>query len=363
MNEIIKSELKSGTILRPLRLYDNSRISDFKRCPRYFLYRHGYDWTPVIKAVPLIFGSSWHSGMDVVWTNHAAVKKDFGDIAKAAYEAFIKTWVENGMNHPEEMSIDDIEELGARTPQNAQEMLYEYIDARQQLFKEPSFELLAIEEPFAVPLDPNDDSLWYVGRLDKQFAYRRHVIAGEHKTSSAYKKDGFFRNDFVDSFNPNSQIDGYNYRMRMKYGEKSQGVWIDAALVHKTVHDGFKLIPINPQDQQIDAFLWEAHYWIDQIEAHKAILKERSELDTPYLAAFPKNTSSCSNYGGCPFADICRTTPNPAKLKGVPPLGYKLEHWSPFNEIALESIGFTPEKAGEPERVKEAVPGEGTSVT
>lgn len=706
-------DLKSTTAitpipLTPIRLYDNSRISDFRRCPRYYLFRHIYDWAPDTKAIALTFGSSWHAAMDVVWTNHKAPEKEFPDVVDQAYAVFVTTWTEGGLPHPDNLSIDDLDELGARTPQNAQEMLYNYLDARQHIFTDPSFTLIDIEQPFAVPLDPKDSTLWYVGRLDKVFEYRRKVIVGEHKclgagtlvmkfdgtcvpveslrdgdllmgpdssprritsmctgtqelfqitpvkgtpyivnkahvlslrmtnhgttfvcgnekfppksianvnvgdyleskkgfkdnaygwrpdqidfcqilpphphlppyilgawlgdgtssgpaitsrdpevvrefeeyviyrdlklrktlpskkcptytvvtkgegkgrnyikgerpinhllkalqsfnllnnkhvphvyktgsretrlevlagfidtdgslqpnggggyrisqksrqvcedicfiarslglaayiyettsktqtgvlgryywvylsgpchsipcriakkraplktppknvcnvgiksvesvgpgryygfelegpdrlfllgdftvthnTSSAYKKDGPFRNDFLDSFSISSQIDGYNYRLKMDYPDRSAGVWVDAALVHKTVHDGFKFIPVDRPDHMIDGWLWEAHFWIGEIEKNLELYHERKDLDIPYLAAFPKNTGSCSNYGGCAFADICRTVANPAKLSG-PPLGYKIEHWSPFKEIALEKIGFTPERAGE----------------
>lgn len=680
--------------LTPLRLYDNSRISDFRRCARYYLYRHVWDWVPDKKSYPLIFGSGWHAGMDVVWRRHKAEKPEFESVVQEAYQAFLTSWVKDGAPPLEELSPDNLDDLGARTPQVALEMFYEYIEARQHLFKDPSFELLEIEEPFAVPLDPNDASLWYVGRLDKKFKHRGKYYVGEHKclgkgtrvlkydgtvclvenisvgdllmgpdsqsrkvaklysgtqqlykvtpvkgqpyivneshilslkmtganyrvrcgeksfgageianvsvldylqagagfrqnakgwrsgvdfepregtfklppyllglwlgdgnsanqgitsadeeivdclkkyaedfslevrtvegnncatyylhvknhsrtenhflsllkrldvidnkhiphsyktasredrlellaglidtdgnaqhggyritqknlrlaadicfvarslglaayfstgeavsqtgfggtyyyiyisgdcsvipcrlprkklqprqaeaknvlvtgitvepteigeyfgfeiegpdhlfllgdftvthnTTTSYRKGGPFRNDFLDSFSPNSQIDGYLYRMRMEYGNDSGGVRVDAALVHKQVHDGFKFIPEDHQFAQIDSWLWTTHYWIDQIEANKAILAERSSLDMPYLAAFPQNTNSCGNYGGCPYADICRAVANPAKLEGKPPLGYHRNHWSPFSEIKLEKIGFTAERSGE----------------
>ena len=286
--------------------------------------------------------------------NYAAPPSEFDRVVAEACAAFVAEWQHNGMPHPDEISSDEMEEISPRTPQIAQEMFYHYIDARQQLFKDPSFKLLEVELPFAVPLDPSDETLWYVGRLDKLFEYRKKVYVGEHKTTSSYKKSPTspFRADFLDSFSPNAQVDGYLYKLNMDYDERAGGVWIDAALVHKTVHDGFAIIPIDRQFAQIDAWLWTAHYWINEIERNKAILKERSELDTPYLAAFPQNTASCGNYGGCEFADICRAVANPAKLPAVP-LGYKIEKWSPFSEIKLEQIGFTPDKSGELEALPE----------
>ena len=329
--------------LKKVKLYDNSRISNFKRCPRYFLYRDMYDWTPDRKAPALIFGSGWHAGMDVIWRRHAAPKQEFNSVADEAYQAFCGEWTKAGYADPSELSPDDLDELMPRTPMVAQEMFYNYIEERQYIFKDPSFELIDIERPFAVPLNPNDDSLWYVGRIDKIFRFKKRIKFGEHKTSTAYKKDGPFRGEFVDSFSPNSQIDGYLFYGRNEFGKEFDEVWVDAALVHKTVHDGFQIIPIARDFAHIDSWLYETMFWIDQIEMNKGVLRERSEMDTPYLAAFPKNTGSCGNYGGCSYGDLCRAISNPAKLQMIP-MGYKEEHWSPFSEVKLEKLGFTPDK-------------------
>lgn len=339
----LKSELLNGTTLR---LYDNTRISDFKRCPRYFYFRHVRDWVPDRKSMPLIFGSCWHEAMDTIWANHATAFSNQKVVVRQAYDAFVAKWLAEGMTHPDELSPDEIDEMTPRTPQIALEMLYAYVEAREHIFTNPSFKLIDIERPFAVPLDPNDPALFYVGRLDKVFQFQRAVRIGEHKTSSSYKKDGGFRSDFLDSFTPNSQIDGYLYAQRLIYGETAASVWVDAALVHKSVHDAFTFIPIERQTSMIDSWLWTVHFWIDQIENNKAALDSPEHVEGEYMAAFPQNTGSCGNYGGCPYADICRTIANPHKESG-PPLGYREEHWSPFDEIKLEKLGFTVEKSGE----------------
>lgn len=330
-----------------LRLYDNTRISDWRRCGRYFYFRHVRDWTPDKKSAALIFGGSWHEAMDVIWAGYATTgKKEVNNLIDKAHDAFVEHWVKSGMQHPDEISADDLEYLGARTPGVAKEMIYEYWDARQHIFKDPSFSIIEIERPFAVPLDPNDLSLWYVGRLDKTFKFRGHTIIGEHKTTTSYKKDGPFRSDFLDSFTPNSQIDGYLYAGHNIYGKNMQGIWVDAALVHKSIHDGFEFIPIERMLPQLDAWLWETHYYLDQIEGNLSVLAERAVANVDYLAAFPKNTGSCSNFGGCPYSDVCRAVANPATLE-EPPLGFKKEHWSPFDELKLEKLGFTIDKTGE----------------
>src|SRR6185437_404933 len=334
-----------------LRLYDNSRLSDAKACMRYYLLRHVYGWTAEGVAVPLVFGSSWHAAQDVIWSNHT---KLYGEapvrnaVIEEAYAAFLKEWTEGGLLHPDNMSPDDIDTYGARTPQIALEMAYGYIEARENLFTDPPFELMAVEEPFIIPLDPDDTTLWYVGRLDKKFRWKGKVRGLETKTTSLYRINGGFSADWIDSWSMDDQTDGYNFRLYTEYGKESGGVIIDGALVHKKVHDAFKLIPLEKQPNQLDAWLYDTRTWIDNIEANKAVLEERSKLDTPYLAAFPRNRRSCvGKFGKCQFFDLCRAHANPAKIRDEVPMGFKVEHWSPFDTLNLEKLGLDKESVAE----------------
>lgn len=52
-------------MLSNLRLYDNTRLSDYKRCPRFFFFRHVMHWVSTgERRLPLIFGGAWHTEMD-----------------------------------------------------------------------------------------------------------------------------------------------------------------------------------------------------------------------------------------------------------------------------------------------------------
>lgn len=339
-----------------LRLFSHSRLDTFRACMRKGYYSYFRQWALSGAAVAPTWGSSWHCSMDVVWRNHAATGKARSLVIEEAYQAFITEWTKSGFSHPDDMSPDDIDNLGAKTPQIAQEMLFSYFEAREHIFLDPSFKLLDIERPFAVPLDPNDPTLFYVGKLDKVFEYQGRVRVGEHKSTGSYKVNGPFRQDYIDSFAPNSQVDGYLYALHKlcqegAYGDhnktKAGGIWIDAALTHKKIHDGFMIIPIERRMEHLDEWLWTTMTWVDMIEGNIAAAKERSSLDTPYMAAFPQNTNSCSNFGGCGYRDFCRSYPNPAKVKEIP-LGYvKKTSSSIFDQLKFEKLGFKIEQIAE----------------
>ncbi len=331
--------------------YDNTRISAYSMCPRRFYFRHERDWVPTGTALPLVFGLSWHNAMDSVWEQISnGSQRPNSDIAKQAMTAFLKCWSEeNGQPDLEafvDMSPEDAKKFRGRTPWTAYEMLAAYVDERKS-FIIGCEEVISIEQPFAVPLSPSDDSFFYVGRIDKVVRKDRKVLGIEHKTTSLYKKDGPFRTDFVDSFSPNRQIDGYLHALHVLHGKDAKAIWVDAALVHKDHHDQFRFLPVERQYAQLDGWLWETGVYIQHIETEKdnlAIYKEDvtdGKQHLPYLNAFPKNTSACTLYGNCPYMDLCKSSANPEQTwPDKVPEGFKVEHWEPFDELHISTLGL-----------------------
>src|SRR3990167_8741093 len=192
--------------------FDNTKLSDYKACPRYYYLRNVKGWRPSGTAMPLIFGLCWHEAMDVIWIGYdkvrnGAVSKD--DLIEAAMFAFEQCWIESGMKPFPDLDMQDLEMLGARTPMVAKEMLINYIEKREGVLND--MELIAAERPFAVPLYPERDDIWYIGRRDKDIRLNGDIIVVEHKTTSEYKIDGGFKSQYLESFYPNSQVEGYLY--------------------------------------------------------------------------------------------------------------------------------------------------------
>jgi PD-(D/E)XK nuclease superfamily protein len=316
-----------------LRLYDNTMLSDFKRCPRYFYYRHELGWTLQGKTPALAFGSAWHAAMTVVWEelNQAVSRSEpiRRQIADKAYEAFAVQWVHEGMPNPNEMTYEMEEELGPRTPNRAYEMLLAYVEERSRLMHE--FSLISVEKAFAVPLDPQDDSLFYIGLIDKVVKRHGKILGIEHKTSTAYRKGGPFRSGFIDSFSPNSQVDGYLYALHLLFPGQVGGVWVDAALVHKQ-EEGFLFIPVERRLEHLDSWLWEVRWWIRRVEAEKYNVPATHARQDKVMQAFPKNTNSCWDFmQACPYLELCKSWTNPIG-KNLP-LGYEVNRWNPLSHV------------------------------
>lgn len=325
---------KANAVLLSNEYYDNTMLSGYKNCPRYYYIRHIKGWRGTGTSAALIFGLSWHSAMNVVWSGYHQLDHD--DLIVAAMRAFNATWTENGMRDMQEWSLEEEEKWSPRTPGTAMEMLPRYIEARKHILDQ--CKLNAAERPFAVPVFPDKTNVWYIGRMDKDIILNGDRVLIEHKSTSEYKKDGGFKTQYVEGWSPNSQCEGYLYQSYMDK-KPARYVWVDAALVHKTVHDKFKFIPIAASTASLDAFLWEMRDWIERIRSEVERLAVSSPKDT-HMTSFPKNTESCSGkYGLCSFISICRSVARPDLMK-EPPEGFIEEKWEPFDVLQMEKIGM-----------------------
>jgi len=335
---------------RKLELYDNTRISSSRTCLRMFMFRHELAWEALGTKPALAFGGSWHKAMDSLWPDMIALKGKEGwlprwsdvreEIVTKAFAHFMEEWVSRyQMPGIDEMEGQEYNDLRPRVPTTALEMLYVYADERRTFFTTGDIELLAVEKPFVVPLDPKDDSLFYCGRFDKLIRWNGRIHGIEHKTTTAYARNGPFRTSFVEGFSPNSQIDGYLFAGRSEYGREFKNIMVDAALVHNN-ETAFRWINIERQTEMLDGWLWTARYYINQIQANRRALSEelaRNEEPSKYLAAFPQNTSSCIQFETtCTYLDLCKSWANP--IGRDIPAGFQFSPWEPFEELELHKV-------------------------
>lgn len=305
-------------IARDSKFVDNTMLSAYKDCPRKYQLRHRLHWRSVGTSLPLIFGLSWHEAQDVIWSYYGKVP--LKELPDYAFAKFCEMWEKEGM--PVNMSVEQIEAFNPRTPMVALEMIKGYINARGSMIER--VELLAVEQPFAVPL-PGLDDFWYVGRLDKVIGYQNQTLTIEHKSTTEYKKDGGFKTSYIEGWYTDSQVKGYEYGGALFFPGMQQ-VWVDAALVHKTVHDKFRFVPVWHARPLLNEWIQDTLDWLDRIQ---------KDIARDY---FPKNENSCmGKFGPCPFLNICRTTSDPKTL-GTAPEGYMVEKWEPYDLLHLDRL-------------------------
>lgn len=318
--------------------YDNTKLSTYKSCPRKYFFRHVMHWRQEGIAVDLTFGLAWHEAMDMVWqlANQSAPHRD---ILQVAYAAFKAKWLEEGLPDPDTAPPEAFDSFKAKTPGIAFQMLNSYIANRYKFLQ--NIELLGVEKPFMVPIFPQSSNIFYIGRLDKVFRSDGRVITGEHKTTGQYQgsaRDNStrFRDDYIQSWSPNSQIDGYNYAGRMLYGSDFKAVWVDAVLCHAKVHDKQKFIPIDRGISHLDSWLSDTRSWIARVQEDEYNFELESEQT--HMESFPCNTGSCYDYGRpCSYKDVCQFISNPRLMDG-PPEGMVVDKWEPFDILGITEM-------------------------
>jgi hypothetical protein len=87
----------------------------------------------------------------------------------------------------------------------------------------------------------------------------------------------------------------------------------------------------------LDSWLEETQTWIERIENDRKLFSETGKLGR----AFPKDTSRCGDYGGCPYRDVCRFYAHPETIET--PSGFCVDKWNPFDILKVEQLGLKQE--------------------
>ena len=326
---------------------DNSTIQEFRSCPRKAYFRYVRHWRmDGPEPVYFSFGSAWHSGLDALYktfyeSRSAAGKTSPGwnklrqsdefahALTEVASQAFIAVWTEAGW--PLEPDPDQYSDFKARTPTKAREMFFYYYKELAEHMNR--WTLIQTEQPFVVPLDTEDEELFYSGRIDKVIEDELGTMwLLEHKTSTLFSKASGFRHDFVQSFSPNSQVEGYMYAVRFlqSQGQLPEmpfgGVYVDASLVHKTSFH-FKRIPIYYDEMLVAEWLDDVRHW------------HNTYSDSVKQQAFPRATNNCFNkYNACTYLHLCRSFPSMKHWLDAPtPEGFVEDEWRPFSTKEIEA--------------------------
>lgn len=337
----------------PLSYFDNTMLSSWRSCRRKFYFSHIRHWRSQgfsYGSRKLVFGLAWHEAMDKIWAKFMQDDADrLEPLHEEAFIAFLDCWVAEGGPSMEDIESDpeEYEKYLPHLPQRAIPMLRAYIRTYESFLH--SIEILAIEQPFALPITTYEGrQLYYTGRMDKIYLHNGLIYCMEHKTTGWYGRSNGFNNQFINSFYPNSQVDGYLVALQKLFPQYTLGgVNIDATLVHKS-HLANLIIPQTRAPAMLDVFLYDAisdtvdiFREISRMEAMEENLNEGHLY--PYMPAFPRNTKACFEYmSPCPFLDTCRYKPNPHLITS-PPDHLSINPWSPFDVLELEKLDLEKE--------------------
>lgn len=270
-----------------IRQFDNSILSDYKRCPLYCKYLH-IEWLkPKGLEIAATFGKAWHSALDKFFDNKSTEESN---------TAFIE-----GFKHCEGK---DSKEL--RTIENGLNWLGLY---RQNYpLEENNFEILEIEQEFAIPLG----KFLYCGRIDKIIRWKeKSLFPGkigvmDHKTSA---RQGYL------ILSPNSQIEGYMFASSQLRKEQVSIAILDQTYIYKRNDPVFRRELTTRSAKELYQWKENALTWIGLID--KGI--------------FPANRNdACRAFGrDCEYKVLCNCQ-DFKSIENIKADFYVKEQWIPF---------------------------------
>lgn len=292
-------------------VHDASKTDTFMRCPRKYFYSYVLGWRYAQPNKHLIHGEAWHRAQEILLTNGF----DLTNVADAiiAYETYYRE------HFPDRLT--DIDRY-PKSPDGAREAIVSYI----KQYRHQEFNVIATEIAGSVPVSSQHRMHF---RLDSIVYDDLHVYSMDHKTSSSD------RQTWRDSFTLSPQMSLYTHVLYSIQGlvKEISGLEIYGMIVNGTVflrasaHKHIRLkIRKHPADMK--TFLWNVNHYLNMIELEFERLSTCSDSDET-LNAFPMCTTSCTDYGGCPFFDYCTAVQNPLRLVERTPADFKVEHWDP----------------------------------
>ena len=232
-----------------------------------------------------------------------------------------------------------------KTPDNALIVLANY--AKHYCTDLKDFDVLHIEVGGRVNI--NDTQAMYF-KMDTICQNEQGIFSLEHKTAGSFYL-------WESQFPLSMQVGTYTHVLYCMYPETQvAGVKMNGVAFKKVkkaweqISTGQKLTNQPPFDfMRFDAFrtkdqmhtwMWNAQYWLDQIQHNFDWLKD-CRPDDLLLYSFPMNTTNCTKFNGCPWQDFCNIWPNPLSRCDQPPLGFKIEHWDPTAEETQTTVNVT----------------------
>lgn len=139
---------------------------------------------------------------------------------------------------------------------------------------------------------PEGEPFMICGHIDRLVRWNDQIYFTDKKTTKGYLNHHYFS-----QFTPSTQMTMYYTACSIIHPEPIYGGIIDAIQVGA----GFSRFARHPLHRTQESI----HEFLDHIEHHLKHINYCIQEDF-----WPMNSKACSNYGGCPFQEICSKSPS-----------------------------------------------------
>ena len=315
---------------------DSSKLNDWQKCPRYYLYRHHLGWQSETISNHLIFGSAVHVALE-----HLLLNGYDNNAVIGAYEAFLA-------DYRKTFSEEQDEIFEPKTPQNFFLVLMAYANYYKRDLD--NYEVLYTEIAGTVAINGEDHIAL---RMDSILRDRKSgkVFSLEHKTASSTYQ-------WADQWPLSIQVGTYTHALNCLFGQnevdcvtmnglfigKAKQSWKDLLTTGKTKNKlpyEFIREPLKKSKDQMQVWLSRVNWLFEEIKYHTNAINNTDAWADEVLGYFPLNSNSCLDYGKlCEFHPFCCAWPNPLKRANDVPIGFVKEYWNPLDKPAKKEIAL-----------------------
>lgn len=289
---------------------DSTKIRCFKSCPRQFFYNYVLHWRPDSPNIHLEFGTAWHLAKEHLF-NHGWADANVNEAYALFLSHFRKFFSE----------ADDLN-VAPKNAGNALKALREYADMFR--FSNERLTVIGSEVAGRVRLSDDFDMSVKIDLVLSDETGLKWIL--DHKTSSRDSPT------YDESYFLSDQMYAYTNALFAMYpAEEVAGAYVDISVLRKTgnLH---KRLPIRRKFEHMEEWHSTILYWAHLLRLEYLELSRELDEDVAnarHLAAFPKNTESCTKYGRCPYMSLCLQCSNPLAEGAAIPQGFRREVWNP----------------------------------
>jgi hypothetical protein len=280
----VPSNFISGTAVQ--FAWDSTSLGDFKRCPQLYKYKYIDGWRSKEENIHQRFGGEYHQCMaDYQKEKAAGIPHDDAvfDVVKALMFR-INDW------RPEHKYKNRL---------NLLQCVIGYLDAHendkvQVVLKNDGTPMVELSFRFEIELMCTADQPYVLcGHMDDIVKFNSDYFVRDHKTGKETLNYAYWK-----KFEPHNQMTLYTIASRVVLEKPAKGVIIDAnqvLLTHPFTEQARGMT--YRTEEQLEEWMGDLEMWLNTAEFYAT------------SGRWPKNEESCHHWGGCPFRDVCASTP------------------------------------------------------
>lgn len=281
-------------------IVDNSMLSDYKKCPRYFYHRH-LEHLAVLDPMSeykQCFGSAFHLGLEI-W--YEGIKNGIDPL-----DEDLRT---KAVNDAKELfnNFEGADQYGVCTL----ERLEVYLRLYFVRFQKENFKVIETEIGGSFTFD----GITVIFKADMLIEDTFGLCVFETKTSG---RRGYL------IVEPNSQLDTYISGVRVNTGEDVERAMFNQIYYRKGTKKEMVTDTVDFVREETTRTPAKLDEWKKDTVFYSNMIKESSKNNY-----WPKNPNNCTAYGGCMFTRLCCQT-DPGIKDTLKRSLYSIRKWEPW---------------------------------